>query len=448
MGGWPQLLETRTVTAGQAPGTVVRCSLRDVLLSSIPVSIVHFYSHSLPAEQLAQGLARALAAVPIFGGRMRTTGGVMEIVCGDEGVPMEFYSLDETLAEAIGRAAMPSSGLANHCEALKARDGGLPLLTVRVTEFSDGGAALGCSFHHALGDMQTYTLFMRAWSAAVEGLPMPEAILVGDRDAYVNSVLPDGEPGQPSVRMPDAAESEALAAEVQASARANRTVQIYFGADEASRMRDELAAEAGRRLSTNDALAAHIHTTLRDLDDYEGERRIFMPVNIRPRLGLPPTVVGNLIGDMYLTCAAQTTPAQFAAEIRAMMDDAGAIYPSFRADLRFVEEIGRDRLADCVPFAFDPPHRTLTLSNWTRFGLGDITFGGDRPVLVSPTTAVSLPWVGWLVEGFGGAGILLTLVVPVRFASKLRGGDGRGRLHRFRSAEDELPALATSGRVI
>jgi len=105
-------------------------------------------------------------------------------------------------------------------------------------------------------------------------------------------------------------------------------------------------------------------------------------------------------------------------------------------------------LAARLLLAFDPPRRTLTISNWTRFGLDEITFGGHRPVLVAPTTAVSLPWVGWLVEGFDGTGVLLTLVVPVRFAGKLRGGDGRAQLHRFRSDDDQLPALATAGRVI
>jgi hypothetical protein len=448
MGGWPQLRETRTVKSGQAPGTVIRCGLRDAMLAAVPVSIVHFFAHPLPPDELAQGLARALAAVPIFGARMRTSSDLMEIVCSDDGVPMEFYTVDETLAEAIGRVAMPSSGLADHCESQKALDGGLPLLTIRVSEFSDGGTALGCSFHHSIGDLQSYLLFMQAWSAAVAGLPVPEAIVVEDRDAYIDGLLPPGEPAEPSFRIPEPEEAEVLAAEVQAIARANRVVQVYFGADEVSRMRDHFAAEAGRKLSTNDVLCAHIHTSLREFDDYDGPRRIFIPVNIRPRLGLPPAMVGNMIGDFYLTCAPQTTAAQFAAEIRTTLNDVAALHPTFRADQRLIGEIGRDRLADCVPIAFDPPHRTFSLSNWTRFGLVDITFGGQRPVLVSPTPAVTLPWVGWLMEGFDGAGVMLTVMIPVRLAGKLRGADGRAWLHRFRSEQDELPSLATSGRVI
>ncbi|MER7004786.1 acyltransferase [Dactylosporangium sp. NPDC000555] len=449
MGGWPQLRESRTVTSGQAPGTVIRCGLRDTLLSNVPVSIVLFFARPLPADDLAKGLARALAAVPVFGGRMRTTGDLLEIVCSDEGVPMEFYTIDDTLAEAVSRVAMPNSGLANHCEATKARDGGLPLLTVRVTEFSDGGTAVCTSFHHSVGDMQTYMLFMQAWSAAVDGGEMPEAVVVEDRDGYLDEILPPSDGGMPSFRLPEPAEAEALAAELAAAARANRTVQIYFGTQEVARMRDELAAEAGRWLSTNDVLAAHIHTALRDLDDYDGVRHISMPVNIRPRLDLPPAVVGNILSEVYVPCAPETTTAQFAAQIRATMDDLAVTPPSFRADERLIEQLGRDRLPDLVPYAFDPPRRTFSLSNWTRFGVVDVTLGGQRPVMVSPTTAVSLPWVAWLVEGFDGAGYLLTIVVPVRFAGKLRGEAGRARLHRFRADDDELPPLAVAaGRII
>src|SRR3954471_9179455 len=155
MGGWPQLRETRTITSGRAPGTVVRCGLRDTMLSNVPVSIVLLFDHPLPGDRLAEGLAPALAAVRVLGGRMRLTGERLEIVCDDQGVPMEFYSMDEPLAETVGRAAMPSSGLANHCEATKARTGDAPLLTVRVSELAGGATAIGTSFHHSLGDMQT-----------------------------------------------------------------------------------------------------------------------------------------------------------------------------------------------------------------------------------------------------------------------------------------------------
>jgi len=448
MGGWPQLVETRTVRSGAAPGTVVRLGLRDEMLSNIPVTIILFYAHPLPVDDLAGGLARALGVVPVFGGRMRTVPDGLEIVCGDEGVPMEVFAIDETLAEAVGRAAMPNSGLAAHCEATAAHDGSRPLLTVRISRLSDGGTAIGTSFHHSVGDMQTYMLLMRAWSAAVDGAPMPEVTVVEDRDGYLDRVLPPLDNDRTSFRVPDAAEAALLEAEIQASARANRAVQLYFTDAEVARMRAELIAETGRKLSTNDVLAAHVHTTLRDLDDYDGVRHLTMPVNIRPRHEVPDAVIGNLLGEAHVPCGPQSTAAEFAAQIRSWLEDPGQTPVSFRADHRLIAEIGRERMADCVPYAFDPPHRTFSLSNWTRFGIEGLTFGGHPLVLMSPSTPVSLPWVAWLVEGVDVTGFLLTLVVPVRFAAKLRGADGRARLHRYRPEGEELPALIAGGRMI
>jgi hypothetical protein len=63
---------------------------------------------------------------------------------------------------------MASSDFVDHVAAPAARAGGLPLLTVRVTRLSDGGMVLGCSWHHAVGDMHSFMLLMRAWSAFVE----------------------------------------------------------------------------------------------------------------------------------------------------------------------------------------------------------------------------------------------------------------------------------------
>jgi hypothetical protein len=450
MAGWPQLRETRIIKSGDAPGTVVRCGLRDTMLASVPASIVFFYDHPLPEEELAGGLARALAAVPVFGGRMRTVADRLEIVCSDAGVPLEFYTIDETLPEAIGRVAMPNSGLVDHCDAAAARTGDLPLLKVRVSRLADGGTAVGTSFCHAVGDLQTYMLLMRAWSAAASSMSGEEAVVVEDRDAYLDAILPPGDSGLPSFRLPDPEEAALLDAEIQASARANRTVQLYFTDAEVRRMREAFEAEAGRKLSTNNVLAAHVHTVMRDLDTtYEGIRHISMAVNIRPRLELPRTVVGNLLSEIHVPCAPDATAAQFASEIRTAMEAFATTPLNFRADQRLIAEIGRDRLGDCAPYAFDPPHRTFSLSSWTRVGYPDVSFDGHQPVMMSSTTAISLPWVAWLVEGFHGTDYLMTLVVPVRFAGKLKGADGRARLHRYRLDEDKLPPLAeASGKLL
>ena len=448
MTAWPQLRESRTVRAGRADGTVVRCGLMDTMLADLSVSVVYFFEQTLDEERLTAGLALALGRLPAFAGRLRTVDHRLEIVCDDSGVPVESYDVDETLPEAMGRVALASAQLVRPVDASGARAGGLPLLTVRVTRLADGGTALGCSWHHAVGDVQTFMLLMRTWSAAVEGLELPAARLVEDQDAYLDKVLPAEDCGRPGFRLPGPEEAALLGREVANAARANRTVQVYFGDAEIERMRLAFSAEAGRRLSSNDALCAHVVSTVRELDDDREVRELTMPVNVRRPLGLPAALLGNLLSEIHLPCVPQDGPAALAVTIRTAVEDFTASHLNLRANLGFLEAIGRDRFAECVPLGFDPARRRFTFSNWSRFGAYTVSFAGARPVFFSPAANLPLPWVSWGVEGFDGTGFLFTVVLPARLAGRLRGADGRAALHRFRDPGDVLPPLAEAVRKV
>ncbi|MGW4896056.1 acyltransferase [Kitasatospora sp. NPDC004240] len=459
MSAWPVFRGTRTVTAGHAPGTVVRCGLVDTMLADLSVSVVHFYERELDEDRLAAGLATALTAVPVFGGRLRTTAaGALEIVCDDSGVPMTGYSVEGTLTEAMNRVTVAGTELVDPVDAVAARDGGVPLFTVRITRPSAGGTVLGCSWHHAVGDLQSFVLFMRHWSAAVEGaaegagegadavaageLPLPE--LVEDHDAHLAAVLPAADCGRPGFRLPDPAQAAFLAGELAVAPRSTRTVQVYFDEAEIARLREEFAAAAGRRLSSGDALTAHVVAVLRELDGDDETRPLTVPVNVRRPLGLAPGLVGNLLSEIHLDWAPKDGPAVLAAAIRTAIEDFTGTHLNLRSNLAFLEAIGPDRLRDCVPLGFDPANRRFTLSNWSRFGLYEVVFQGARPVFFSPAANFPVPWVSWLAEGFGGRGFLLTAVLPARLAARLRGADGRAALHRHRRPQDVLPEGATA----
>ncbi|MEU1422241.1 acyltransferase [Kitasatospora sp. NPDC005751] len=441
---WPQLRDSRLVRAGRAPGTRLRCGLMDTMLADLSVSVVLFFEQTLDEDRLAAGLARALAQVPAFAGRLRTDGDELTAVCDDSGVPMDSYDVDGTLAEAMGRVTSAGAALVDPVDAPAARAGGVPLLTVRITRPSAGGTVLGCSWHHAIGDLQSFMLLMRAWSAAVEGEELPEAELVEDQDALLGKVLPAEDCGRPGFRLPGPAEAAVLAAAVAAGPRANRTVQLYFGEAELARMREEFSATAGRRLSSGDVLCAHVVSTVRELDEDGETRWLTVPVNARRPLGLPPTLVGNLLGDVHLPHAAQDGPAALAAALREALEGFADGHLNLRSNLAFLEAIGRSRLRDCVPLGFDPEHRRFSFSNWSRFGAYRIAFQGYRPVFFSPAANYPLPWVSWTVEGFHGAGALTTAVLPARLAARLRSAEGRAALHRHRDPADVLPELATT----
>lgn len=416
------------------------------MLANVPVSVVFFFEHALDSERLAEGLARTLHHVPVFGGRMRTRDELLEIVCDDVGVPMTTYDVEETIGEAIGRVMLPSSGFVEHIDGSREQDGGHPLLTVRLSRLADGGTVLGCSWHHGVGDMHTLALFLRAWSAHVEGAAPPEVRVVNDLDAYLDKILPPQDAGLPAFRLPDPEEAAGLRREIDGALRFNRPVQIYFTDAEIDRMQRALSAAAGRRLSKHDVLSGHLAAAIRQLDADTAQRKLTMPVNIRQRLDIPTAIVGNLVEDVQVGCAGGAAAAAIAADVRATIDDFPGSHLRFRASWAFLEAVGRARFGDCFPYGFDPPSRTFIVTNWSRFGAYDITFGGQRPALVSPTTRLPLPWMCWLIEGFGGSGYVATVILPSRLTARLRGPVGSAILHQFREPGDPLPALAGAVR--
>ncbi|MEV7598326.1 acyltransferase [Kitasatospora sp. NPDC089797] len=443
---WPQLRSSRIVRAGRADGRVLRLGIMDTMLADLSVSVVLCFEGALDEDRLAAGLALALDRAPVFGGRLRTVRQAgaerLEAHCDDSGVPLEVYTVDGTLAEAIGRVTAAGTDLVDPVDARAARTGGAPLFTVRITRTADGGTLLGCSWHHAVGDLSSFVLLLRIWSAAVEGEPLPEAELVDDQDALLNAVLPAEDCGRPGFRVPSPGQAELLAREVAVGPRANRTVQIAFGDAEIARMREEFGAVAGRRLSAGDVLCAHLVSTLRDLDGDRAERMLTVPVNVRRWLGLSPDLLGNLLSEVHLPQRPADGPAVLAAELRTAVEEFPTAHLNLRANLGFLAALGPGRLAECVPLGFDPQARRFSFSNWSGFGVYRVSFQGQRPVFFSPAANYPIPWVCWTVEGYRGEGFLSTVVLPARLAARVRGADGRAALHRFRTATDPLPGSA------
>jgi Transferase family len=418
----------------------------DTMVADLPVSVAFFFRQPLDQARLAHGLAEALDRIPLFAGRLRQTDTDLDIICDDSGVPMTSFDIDESLGEASSRVTLPFSDLVERVEATRARVRPRPLMTVRLTHLADGGTVLGCSWHHAVGDVQSFMLFMRTWSACVEGTRPPDVRIVADRDVYLDGLLPDEDSARPGFRLPDPAEAAVLMREVKAALTANRTLQIYFAVDEIARMRREFSQVAGCSLSRSDTICAHLVSVVRQLDDDTEPRHLAMPVDIRRRLGLSPAILGNPLDEIYLSCAPNVAPGVLAAEIRAAVNDFARSHLSFRANRAFLEKVGRSRLRYCVPLSFDPVRRTFTFSNWSGSGAYDIVFGGQRPILFSPIPALQLPWVSCLVEGFAGSGHLATVALSSQLAARLCSPEGVAALHRYREPADNMPMLTTAMR--
>ena len=63
-------------------------------------------------------------------------------------------------------------------------------------------------------------------------------------------------------------------------------------------------------LSANDVLCAHVASTIRALDDDTEDRFLALPVNIRRPLNLSSAVVGNMLGEIYLSCTTRSICGQ------------------------------------------------------------------------------------------------------------------------------------------
>ena len=447
MSGWPCLCQTRTLRAGPPPGAperVIRCDISDLMLAELSVTVVFFYERELDVDRLADSLSGTLARLPAFAGRLRRRGDALEIVCDDSGVPLTVYEADETLPEAFGRMTLPQSGFAENVEPNAAQLGEQPLMTVQISRLADGATALGCSWHHAVGDLRSFMVLMRTWSALAEGLTPPEAAFVEDRDAHIERVLPAEDSGRPGFRMVGPEEMAELNKAFVAAPRANRAVQLYFGASEITRMKERYAEAAQRRLSTNDVLTAHLITCVRRLDQDEEARSLLIPVDLRRFLGLSPNDTGNLVGEIFLDCPPAGPAEQLAARIRAAVEDFPTAHLSLRTSRRLLAKHGPALLDESVPLGFNPAKRTFVVSNWSASGVYDTVFEGCRPTAFAPGNAYPLPWLAWIVEGFEGTGFLCTVVLPAALAARLRGAAGAELLHVFREPGDdaELPALA------
>jgi hypothetical protein len=436
---------TRTVRAGVAPGTVIAGTATDTLVSGMVVSVVWLFERAVDPDRLAAGLATALAHLPLFAGRLHTgPDGRPRVVCDDAGVPFTVVDSTGTLAEAASRMTLPTAGYVATVPAGPGRPADAPLASVTVTRLGDGGMVVGCSWHHALGDLRSFMLLAQAWSAAVEGRPLPEVLVRPDRDAELDAVLPaTGGAAESGFRLPGPDEAAELARELRAAPRANRIVQVFFGDDEVARMRADYGAEAGVRLSANDVIIGHLVGTLRRLDADGEARRLSTPVNYRRHLGLHPGAIGNLVGELTFTCPPAARPAEVAAALRREIDRYAEAHLNVRANRAFLAGVAPDRVPDVMPAGFDPRGRTFFLTNWSRAGAYDVTFGTGRPAWFGPEVPLPTPWSSWLTEGFGGSGLLATVVVPARLAGRLRTDPG---LHQFRRAGDPLPALAAEVR--
>jgi hypothetical protein len=345
-----------------------------------------------------------------------------------------------TLREAI-RSASEDTGLwlIDPVNGATARWGLGPLCNVRVTHLADHATAIGFSWHHAIGDMQTAMHFMNAWAAAAADKPLAEPLIVEDRAAYLDEHLPADGAREAGVRCLGLAELARSALYLAKDARKQRTLRFYFGEEEIARMRDAYGNRM--RLSANDVVCAHVSEAIMNADAAVDSRTLAIAVNARNRCGLDPMLIGNIITTLNLDLRRGATASSIAERIRHNVDHFADEHCDMRINQRFLDTAGAWRGARCVAAAFDPARWNPLVSNWSGFGIHRIRFEDTFTSYCTPLMSLPVAGLGALVDGADGRGLVFQMSLPPNDFEAMSSPAVEEHVHRFRCAGDDIPRL-------
>ncbi len=418
----------------------IRCTAIDIALANVANHLVFFFERQLDSRALADALGQALTNLPIFAGRMTLVHGASGIRCRGQGVPLTSVSSDRSLRDAM-RSATGDSGdwLVDPVNGAAARWGFGPLCAVRVTHLADDATAIGVSFHHIIGDMQTLMFLMTVWSAAAVGEPLPEPVIVEDRPAYLDEHLPADGAGDPGLRCLGLAETARSVLYMARDGRKQRTLCLYFADDEIGRMRETYGNRT--RLSTNDVVCAHVSEALMNADSAVDRRTLTVSVNARRRCGLDPMLAGNILSALNVDIRRGEPARSIAERIRHDVDHFADQHCDMRINQEFLDAAGKWRGARCVAASFNPDRWNPLITNVTGFGVHRITFEDTSASYCTVVMKVPVAGYGSLIEGHQGRGLVFQMTLPPSDFEAMSSPVIQEHLRRFRHADDDIPLL-------
>lgn len=433
-------MSTQLIRPSEVERLEIRCNVGDAMVANLAVHIVFFFERHLDTGALIRAFARALTNLPIFAGRMTLHDGRMRIRCAGQGVPFTSASSDRTLRQAIHSASEDNGlWLIDPVNGATARWGLGPLCKVRVTHLADDATAIGFSWHHSIGDMQTGMHFMNAWAAAAADKPLAEPVIVEDRATYLYDHLPADGAREPGVRCLGLAATARSVLYLAKDARKQRTLSLTFGEDEIAGMRDAYGSRI--RVSANDAVCAHVSEALMMADPAVDRRTLAIAVNARSRCGLDPMLVGNIITTMNFDLRRGEPASSIAERIRHKVDHFADEHCDMRINQQFLDAASAWRAARCVSTAFDAARWNPLVSNWSGFGAYRIQFEDTFTSYYTPLMKLPVAGLGALMEGPGGRGLVFQMSLPPREFHAMSESGVHTLLHRFRSAADPIPGL-------
>ena len=190
------------------------------MVANLAVHVVFFFERRLDMSALDRRVRRgAHQPSDLRGANGRSTAECESDVRAKVCPSLHDISTARSPTRSVRRRRTADSGSSTRSTAPR-HDGGGGRCASAGHPLGDDATAIGLSWHHAIGDMQTLMVLMNGWAAAAAGEPLAEPLIVEDRAAYLDEHLPaDGaqSPGRASSALAEFARSALYLAKDAAS---------------------------------------------------------------------------------------------------------------------------------------------------------------------------------------------------------------------------------------
>ena len=428
----------------------IKCNVFDEVLREVPISVAFFFDKKVSDSSLRAAFKKALETFDIFNARLVYQGGNLTIDCNNQGAGFICVKHDFSMVEVLKDQFNPKYhhllfDQINPKAVIKQQQ---PVLTAKVNYFNDGSMCLGMVWHHAIGDMDTFMGFMRAWSSALSGKVLAVPLIVTDRHVHMQNVMkPNRNQDEAAVRKLGIVEGLKLLHHMHFKAGAQRWVQFYFSEDEIANMLNAYHQETSEYLSQNDVITAHIHATLTEHLPYKthkkGEktgRGLDMAINFRGRTGLAQNLAGNMVSTVKAHHEASASKVQLALDIRQKVNQFADQHLDYFATLDYIEKQGgRKKIAQFVPDWLNPNGKSMLFTSWAKFGVYDLDFNHQTPCYFSTMGPALFPWITSLYEGPHNQGLIYVASLPNEMIDAKIQSELVPALHQYRDQKAALP---------
>lgn len=420
---------------------ITRCTRYDSMLKYSKPRIALSYRGRLDVERLRRAYAQVLCDFSVYSGRLLTHDGGLYIRHG-AGSGFEVAESSLTSAE-LGAAGVKRPSLV--CPAFSMRDalrGTGPVFSVRTTQTRDG-SVVAVAENHAVGDLTSAVLLIRAWSRAYRGEPYEQPLEVLDREAYLNLHLPVSESSESHFKVVSWVEAlQAARYWTRELATASR-VRLDFSWQDIAAI--QAAAARGESISSNDALVAHVLLTIRRLRETRASSLVALGIDFRGRYNLPLNLLGNGVDAALATAQPGDDTAAIATRLRRSLEQ----FPTGPVTHRDLAQFAAERpgLLERARFwheTSNPERNPLLISNYAKAKLGDLAFDASRPVYVDIGTSDTSLGANMILERPDGAGLTVDVWQPKAVVTRMLREHAESPLSVLRKNDDWSRARASS----